>query len=132
MRALTLLLLTLLAGLFSLASQATELPLATPHKAKLCQLCHGKKGIAVLPIYPSLAGQPASVLADKLLAYTDGRDPDALMTAFAKTLSVTEREDIAAYYAQFPRPVPNPDKRAKVPDNRANKPPNKLAPHAKL
>ena len=43
-------------------------------KAAVCSACHGKDGIALVPIYPNLRGQNAAYLEGALKAY--GNEPE--------------------------------------------------------
>jgi cytochrome c553 len=43
-----------------------------PQAAIVCASCHGKDGIGVTPLYPSLAGQHASYLARAIQEYQEG------------------------------------------------------------
>jgi len=71
-------------------------------KAQLCSACHGNEGIAIVPIYPNLAGQSASYLYWNLQAYKIGRMPLSAMATLAQPLSEQDIRDLAAYYASLP------------------------------
>ncbi len=68
-------------------------------KAQTCVACHGPEGSSVLPSVPSLAAQPAQFIATQLLMFREGRRNDAQMSPFAKGLSNTDLNNIAAYFA---------------------------------
>jgi cytochrome c553 len=53
---------------------------------------------------PRLAGQRASVLESRLRALSDGSVDLPVMTPFARALTETEIERVAAYLASLPRP----------------------------
>jgi len=81
------------------------------NKAQLCSACHGDKGIAIVPIYPNLAGQSASYLYWNLQAYKIDRMPLSAMATLAKPLSEQDIRDLAAYYASLPSPPAGEDPR---------------------
>ena len=71
-------------------------------KAAVCAGCHGMNGKAMVPTYPSLAGQNAAYLEGALKAYkTQERKgyQAAIMYGMAATLSDQDIADLAAYYA---------------------------------
>jgi cytochrome c553 len=74
-------------------------PAAVPKVATLCTSCHGVDGIAVAPMYPSLAGQHEDYLARALEEYQKGGRKNAIMKQFAANLSADDINAIAAYFA---------------------------------
>lgn len=72
-----------------------------------CAACHsagglrnpGKDGISGARVWPNLAGQNAGYLAFALKSFQDGSRNHAVMTSVAKTLSVSDIDNLAAYYA---------------------------------
>ena len=71
-------------------------------KAATCAGCHGTNGRAMVPNYPSLAGQNAAYIEGALKAYkTQERKgyQAAIMYGMAATLSEQDIADLAAYYA---------------------------------
>ena len=71
-------------------------------KAATCAGCHGMNGKAMVPTYPSLAGQNAAYLEGALKAYkTQERKgyQAAIMYGMAAALSDQDIADIAAFYA---------------------------------
>ncbi len=71
-------------------------------KAAVCAGCHGMNGKAMVPNYPSLAGQNAAYIEGALKAYkTQERKgyQAAIMYGMAATLSDQDIADLAAYYA---------------------------------
>lgn len=70
--------------------------------AQTCGLCHGLNGNSRNGHYPSLAGQPAAYLADQLSAFAGNQRLAPQMQPLAAQLTVTEREQIANYYASLP------------------------------
>jgi hypothetical protein len=69
---------------------------------QVCGACHGLDGNAVIPVNPRLAGQGAEYLVKELGDYAkpagdqSGRE-NAVMAAFASTLSPDDRRNVAAY-----------------------------------
>ena len=75
---------------------------AGKNKVAACAGCHGMNGKAMVPNYPSLAGQNAVYIEGALKAYkTQERKgyQAAIMYAMATTLSDQDIADLAAYYA---------------------------------
>jgi cytochrome c553 len=73
-------------------------------KAAVCAACHGKDGIALVPIYPNLRGQNAAYLEGSLKAYREGQRTGgnaAIMTPMAMNLSDADIADLAAYYSSL-------------------------------
>jgi len=68
-----------------------------------CSGCHGANA---LPIYPRLAGQSASYIANQLRLWQRGArghtETDAIMSAIAARLSEDQINEVAAYYAMQP------------------------------
>jgi cytochrome c553 len=74
---------------------------AVPQAAQLCVSCHGQDGIAVAPIYPSLAGQHADYLVRALDEYRHGGRKNPVMKQFAGNLKDEEIVEIAAYFSKL-------------------------------
>ncbi len=74
---------------------------AGKEKAAACAACHGADGIALLPIYPNLAGQQEQYLVSATKAYRDGARNNDLMKPFVMSLSDADIENLAAYYASL-------------------------------
>ncbi|MDE2136124.1 MAG: c-type cytochrome [Gammaproteobacteria bacterium] len=72
-----------------------------PQAAQLCVSCHGQDGIAVAPIYPSLAGQHADYIVRALNEYKHGGRKNAVMKQFAGNLKDEDIAEIAAYFSQL-------------------------------
>lgn len=78
-------------------------------KAQVCATCHGPEGISAVPIFPNLAGQPATYHYVQLRAYRDGSRANPVMAALVESLSDQDMKDIAAYYATLrPEVAPAP------------------------
>jgi cytochrome c553 len=93
-------------------SGATVLPASAeprgtvPEKVTaLCSTCHGKNGVGIAPIYPTLAGQHADYLERALTEYRKGDRKNAIMPAFANQLSEAEIKQVAEYYAAQQPPL---------------------------
>lgn len=95
----TLVLLTL--ALSSAGAQAGD-PEAGKAKSAPCSICHGADGKAQIPMYPKLAGQNQPYLVSALKAYKNGDRKGTMagmMTPNVASLSDTDIDDLAAYYA---------------------------------
>jgi cytochrome c553 len=85
---------------------AAEARGAAPEKVTgLCATCHGKNGVGIAPIYPSLAGQHADYLERALTEYRKGDRKNAIMPVFASQLSEAEIKQVARYYAAQQPPL---------------------------
>ncbi len=72
-------------------------------KSVTCAACHGKDGnTAIDPSYPRLAGQHKDYLVRALKDYKSGARKNVVMAGQAAQLSVTDMENLAAYYAGLP------------------------------
>jgi cytochrome c553 len=68
-------------------------------KAMMCQACHGLDGLSKTPDAPNIAGQIEPYLVAQLLAFKTGVRKNDAMSVVTPTLSDTDIEDLAAYYA---------------------------------
>ena len=90
--------------LFSAAaavSQAQDLQ-AGKATAAVCSACHGDDGNAVIPGYPSLAGQTWRYIYVQLKDYKEGRRSHPIMTPMASNLARADMVNVANYFARFP------------------------------
>ncbi|MGC3874490.1 c-type cytochrome [Halomonas sp. GXIMD04776] len=72
-------------------------------KIGTCVACHGQDGHGTSPMYPNLAGQNDTYLANALKAYRAGEREggmSSVMTPMAAALSDEDIVDIAEYYSQ--------------------------------
>jgi len=69
--------------------------------AETCIPCHGPAGVSESSIFPILAGQQYDYLVNAMLAYLAGTRQDSLMGGSIRTLSRSEIDDLAAYYASL-------------------------------
>ena len=72
---------------------------AVPQAAQLCVSCHGQDGVAIAPIYPSLAGQHQDYLVRALNEYKHGGRKNPVMKGFAANLKDEDIAQIAAYFS---------------------------------
>ncbi|MGR9535759.1 c-type cytochrome [Rhizobium leguminosarum] len=86
-------------------NNAAPPPAAISHKAKLCQMCHGKKGLPTVKNTPIIAGQHESSLLIALQEYRNGERTDDLMGRIAKNLSDDDMKALAAYFSALPWPA---------------------------
>lgn len=74
---------------------------AVPQAAQLCVSCHGQDGVAIAPIYPSLAGQHQDYLVRALNEYKHGGRKNPVMKGFAANLKDEDIAQIAAYFSRL-------------------------------
>lgn len=67
--------------------------------AAVCVTCHGVAGAGVAPQPPVLSGQQQEYLVHALHEYKAGKRSGTVMSAFAATLSDSDIEKIAMFYA---------------------------------
>lgn len=66
--------------------------------AEVCAACHGDKGLSQ-QTFPALAGQTPEAIYKQLHDYRTGARANPQMTPVAKSLSVADLANVAAYYA---------------------------------
>ena len=82
--------------------QGTGKPEGTvPQAAQLCVSCHGQDGVAVAPIYPSLAGQHEDYIVRALDEYKHGGRKNPVMKGFASNLTEADIRAVAAYFSKL-------------------------------
>ena len=69
-------------------------------KSTACAACHGTDGNSTTALFPKLAGQHRDYLYHSLKAYKSGKRKNPIMTAQVQNLSLTDMEDLAAYYSK--------------------------------
>lgn len=89
-------------GLVSFAHAAGDAK-AGEAKAAVCAGCHGVQGIAMIPNYPSLAGQHESYLAKQIMEIRDGVRKVPEMTGMVTGFSDQDAQNVAAYFAAKPK-----------------------------
>jgi cytochrome c553 len=72
-----------------------------PKAATLCTTCHGQDGVAIAPMYPSLAGQHGDYLERAIAEYQNGGRKNPVMKGFAATLSSADIAAIAGYFSDL-------------------------------
>lgn len=72
-----------------------------PKAAQLCVSCHGQDGVAIAPIYPSLAGQHEDYIVRALNEYKHGGRKNPVMKGFAANLKDEDIAQIAAYFSRL-------------------------------
>jgi cytochrome c553 len=72
-----------------------------PQAAQLCVSCHGQDGVAIAPIYPSLAGQHEDYIVRALDEYRHGGRKNPVMKGFAANLKDEDIAQIAAYFSRL-------------------------------
>jgi sulfide dehydrogenase cytochrome subunit len=95
--------LALALGAAACAAQAQTAPAASPtlgrNLAAQCANCHGTNGKSVGEV-PSLAGQPAATLVQKMKDYRDGKLPASIMHQLAKGYSDEQVALMADYFSK--------------------------------
>jgi cytochrome c553 len=81
---------------------------AQPAPVQRCANCHGARGEGGLTGAPRIAGLPRAYFLEQLEAFAGGRRQNGVMTPLAQTLSLPEREALAAYYESLRVPTPPP------------------------
>jgi cytochrome c553 len=85
---------------FAAASMAASGNVAAgKNKSGRCAGCHGMDGNSVNPQWPKLAGQVEEYLFKQLQDYKSGARKNATMTGMVASLSSTDMQDLAAYFA---------------------------------
>jgi cytochrome c553 len=84
------------------AAPAADLKAGEAKVKAVCQACHGADGNTSNADYPKLGGQYPDYLAKALRDYKSGARKNAIMGAFAGTLSPADIENVSAYYAAQP------------------------------
>lgn len=72
---------------------------AGANKAAACAACHGLDGNSANPLFPKIAGQHETFIAQQLLQFKAGARVNPLMVAFVAPLSAQDMRDIGAYFA---------------------------------
>jgi len=93
--------------LFSLSSFGADMAVGKALSAQ-CSVCHGKDGIAKDPESPNLAGLSSLYIEKTIVDYQKGLREDRRMSIIAKTLSIQDIKDLAAWYSAFEITVKEP------------------------
>jgi cytochrome c553 len=70
-----------------------------PPAVATCAACHGRNGVGIMGIYPTLSGQHADYLEHSLTAYRSGARKNGIMAPFASQLKPEDIKQVAEYYA---------------------------------
>jgi cytochrome c553 len=70
-----------------------------PAAVATCQACHGRDGVGIVGIYPTLSGQHADYLEQTLNDYRKGTRKNGIMAPFASQLKPEEVKEVAEYFA---------------------------------
>jgi cytochrome c553 len=76
-------------------------PADVPKAAAVCTSCHGQDGVAIVPVYPSLAGQHEDYLVRAIEEYQKGGRKNPIMKGFAATLKSADVAVIASYFSSL-------------------------------
>jgi cytochrome c553 len=72
---------------------------AMPASAALCVSCHGADGIAVVPMYPTLAGQHEDYIVRAINEYKKGGRKNPIMAQMVASLKDADIAEIARFFA---------------------------------
>jgi cytochrome c553 len=70
-----------------------------PASVATCQACHGRDGVGIMGMYPTLSGQHADYLEHSLNDYRKGVRKNGIMAPFASQLKPEEIMEVAEYFA---------------------------------
>lgn len=65
----------------------------------VCAGCHGSQGVSVGDMFPNLAGQKKTYLANSLKAFREKTRTNGIMNGMAAGLTDAEIEDLATYFS---------------------------------
>ena len=71
-----------------------------PAALATCQACHGREGVGIMGIYPTLTGQHADYLEESLKAYRSGARKNGIMAPFASQLKPEDVRLVAKYFSK--------------------------------
>lgn len=72
-----------------------------PKAAVLCTSCHGQDGVAMAPMYPSLAGQHEDYLVRAIQEYQRGGRKNPIMKQMAANLKDEDVREISRYFSSL-------------------------------
>ena len=78
------------------AAPAGEMPAAVA----TCSACHGREGVGIMGMYPTLSGQHADYLEQTLTEYRKGGRRNGIMAPFAAQLKEEDIKAVSEYYAK--------------------------------
>ncbi len=97
---LKLIKLALLAGGLAMSSILWAAPPTPAMLSNTCSACHGQFGQAVGPNIPTLAGQPASYIADSMRKFKSGERVGTVMNRVAKAYSDGDFNAMGEFFSQ--------------------------------
>lgn len=107
MRRVTLLTAATLWSMFAFEAVAAEeaggkvdLAKAQQTVAQICSGCHGADGNSIVPVNPSLAGQPAQYITTQLEHFKAGIRANPIMTGMAASLTPEDTRALGLFFAQ--------------------------------
>jgi cytochrome c553 len=71
-----------------------------PAAVATCQACHGRDGVGIMGIYPTLTGQHADYIEHALTGYRSGARKNGIMAPFAGQLKPDEIREVAEYFSK--------------------------------
>jgi cytochrome c553 len=71
-----------------------------PAAVATCQACHGRDGVGIMGMYPTLSGQYADYMTQALNDYRKGVRKNAIMAPFAAQLKPEEIKEVSEYFAR--------------------------------
>ncbi len=85
-----------------------------PAAAATCQACHGRDGVGIMGMYPTLSGQHADYLEHALTAYRSGARKNGIMAPFAAQLKPEDIKEVAEYFAHQKPPLKTVPRKEKL------------------
>lgn len=86
--------------MFSASASAGDISMGK-EKSVTCAGCHGANGIGLSEEFPNLAGQKEAYLVKQLNAFKTGGRQEPTMKAMAASLTESDIQNLAAYYASL-------------------------------
>lgn len=74
---------------------------APPQAAAVCVACHGTDGVAIVAMYPTLAGQHEDYLERSIAEYKTGARKNPVMAAMAAPLKDADVDVISQFYSEL-------------------------------
>ena len=71
-----------------------------PAAVATCQACHGRDGVGIMGIYPTLSGQHSDYLERALDEYRKGERRNGIMAPFAGQLKADDIKAVARYFSK--------------------------------
>jgi cytochrome c553 len=74
---------------------------APPQAAAVCVACHGADGVAIVTMYPTLAGQHEDYLARSIEEYRTGARKNPVMAQMVAALKDADIDQISQFYSEL-------------------------------